>query len=62
MPPSAERARWLCASCLMDFKVGRKDARKILERADKKSIDLGGFRPYLHLALERKPKSKKQHA
>src|SRR6476469_264476 len=44
MPPSAERTHWLCNSCLSDFKVGRKDAKRILERADKKSIDLGEYR------------------
>jgi transposase-like protein len=64
MPPSAERSRWLCNSCLTDFKVGRKDAKKILERADKKSIDLGEYRPYLHQAAQKqaKQKARRHHA
>ncbi|HTH52088.1 MAG TPA: hypothetical protein VL501_09155 [Pyrinomonadaceae bacterium] len=64
MPPSAERSAWLCGSCLTDFKVGRKDAKKILERADKKSIDLGSYRHYLAQAAEKKTKLKAraQHA
>jgi PHP family Zn ribbon phosphoesterase len=64
MPPSAERTHWLCNSCLSDFKVGRKDAKRILERADKKSIDLGEYRPYLSQAAEKKqkPKARGHHA
>jgi len=63
MPPSSERTRWLCASCLSDFKVGRKDAKRILERADKKSIDLGEYAPYVRQAAEkrREPKAKAHH-
>ena len=64
MPPNAERSSWLCGTCLTDFKVGRKDAKKILERADKKRIDLGDLRLYLHRATEKRPKAnaKGQHA
>ena len=62
MPPTAERSKWLCGTCLNDFKVGRKDAKKILNRADKKSIDLSGFRPYLCEATEKRQKAKGQHA
>jgi len=58
MPPSAERSHWLCSTCLTDFSVGRKDAKRILERADKKSIDLGEYRPYLSHAAEKKQKAK----
>ena len=58
MPPSSERRQWLCSSCLTDFKVGRKDAKRILERAEKKSIDLGEYRPYLSAAAEKKQKTK----
>jgi hypothetical protein len=38
--------------------VGRKDAKRILERADKKSIDLGEYRTYLAHAAEKKQKLK----
>jgi len=58
MPPSAERRNWLCSSCLSDFRVKRKDAKRILERAEKKSIDLGEYRPYLSQAAEKKQKLK----
>ena len=58
MPPSAERSNWLCSSCLTDFKLGRKDAKQILKRADKKCIDLGEYRHYLSYAAEKKQKQK----
>lgn len=62
MPPSAERSNWLCNSCLTDFKVGRKDAKRILEHADKKEIDLGEYRLYVSHAARKKQKTKaKQH-
>ncbi|MBV9241839.1 MAG: hypothetical protein JO314_07520 [Acidobacteria bacterium] len=63
-PPSAERSKWLCNSCLADFKVGRKDAKRILERADKKSIDLGEYRHYLTHAAAKKhgAKAARHHA
>jgi transposase-like protein len=63
MPPSAERAKWLCNSCLTVFKVGRKDAKRIIERADKKSIDLGEYRAYLsHTAHKNKVKARDHQA
>jgi hypothetical protein len=62
VPPTADRAAWLCGICLRDFKVTRKDAKKILKRADKKGTELNGYMPFLIRAAEKKQKRQRRQA